>query len=119
MRYLDFFLTDEKMERIFLESTIYARLRGEHKFTMTLDELKAFIAILLVSGYTELPRQEMYWRRIEDGHNLLASSMISKNKILSENNNLDMAHRFAKVHPLFFNQPTMFIKLPAYSVYQC
>ena len=48
------------MERICLESTHYPRVKGEHDFNMTLDKLKAFVAILLVSGYTELPRQEMY-----------------------------------------------------------
>ena len=76
---------------------------------MTLDKLKAFIAILLVSGYTELPRQEMYWEAREDGHNLLVSSMMSKNEseeckkylYLSDNNNVDMTGRFAKVRALF------------------
>ena len=75
---------------------------------MALDKLKTFIAILLVSGYTKLPRQEMYWERRGDGHNLLVSSMMSKNELeeckkyldLSDNNNLDMADRFAKVRPL-------------------
>ena len=48
---------------------------------MTLDKLKAFIAILLVSGYAELPRQEMYWERREDRHSLLVSSMMSKHEL--------------------------------------
>ena len=106
---LELFLTDEEMERICLESTIYARLKGEHNFTMTLDKLKVFIAILLLSGYTDLPRQEMYWERREDVHNLLVSSLMSKNEFeeckkclqLRDNNNLDMADRFAEVRPLF------------------
>ena len=105
----ELFLTNEEMERICLESTRYARFKGDHSFTMTLDKLKAFIAILLVSGYTEVPRQEMYWERREDGNNLLISAMMSKNEFeeckkylhLSDNNNLDMADRFAKVCPLF------------------
>ena len=50
------FLTDEEMERICLKSTNYARLKGEHNFTIALDKLKAF-ATLLVSGYTQLARQ--------------------------------------------------------------
>ena len=49
-------MTNEEMERICLESTNYARLKGEHNFTMTLDKLKANIAILLLSGYTEVLR---------------------------------------------------------------
>ena len=48
------------MERISLESISYACLKGEQNFTMTLDKLKEFIAILFVSGYTELPKQEMF-----------------------------------------------------------
>ena len=76
----ELFLTYEEMERTCLESTNYARLKGEYNFTMTLDKSKAFTAILLVSGYTELPRQEKYWERSEDGHNFLVSSMMSKNE---------------------------------------
>ena len=76
----ELFLTDNKMERICLESTHYPRVKGEHDFNMTPDKLKAFIAILLVSGYTELPRQGMYWERREDRHNLLVASMMSKNE---------------------------------------
>ena len=97
------------MERICLKSTNFIRLKGEHNFTMTQYKFKEFIAILLVSGYTELPRQEIYWERREEGHNFLVSSMMSKNKFeeckkylhLSDNNNLDLTDRFAKVRRLF------------------
>ena len=30
-------------------------------FIMTVEKLKAFLMVLLVSGYARLPRQEMYW----------------------------------------------------------
>ena len=39
------------MESICVESTNYARLKGNHMFTMTVEKLKAFLTILLVSGY--------------------------------------------------------------------
>ena len=77
----ELFLTDGEMERICLESTNYACLNVEHNFAMTLDKLKAFIAILLVNRYNELPRQKMYWEHKESEHNLLFSSMMSKNEI--------------------------------------
>ena len=51
------------MERICVESTNYARLEDNHMFTITVEKLKAFVAILLVCGYAGLPRQEMYWER--------------------------------------------------------
>ena len=39
------------MESICVESTNYARLKGNHMFTMTVEKLKAFLTILLVSRY--------------------------------------------------------------------
>ena len=91
------------------ESTNYACLKGEHNFIiMTMDQLKGFIAILFVSECTELPVKEMYSEWRENWHNLLVSSMMGKNEFekckkylkMSDNNNLNMADRFAKVHPL-------------------
>ena len=75
---------------------------------MTLDKLKAFIDILLVSRYTKLPRQEMCWDRKYDGYNLLVLSMMNKSDFnecqkhlhLNDNNSLDMTDRLAKGRPL-------------------
>ena len=97
------------MERICRESTNYARQKGNHLFTMTLEKLKSFLATLLLSGYSVLPRQEMYWERREDSHNNLVASLLSKNEFedckmylhLCDNNNIDPADKFAKVRPLF------------------
>ena len=49
-----------------------------HLFTMTVEKLKAFLAILLVNGSAGLPRQEMYWERQQDCHNLVVSAMMQK-----------------------------------------
>ena len=49
----------------------YIVMKGDHTFTMTINKLKAFLTILLVSGYAELARQDMYWERTEDAHRLL------------------------------------------------
>ena len=103
-----FFLTGEEIEIISLKSTCYARLKGEHNVTITLDKLKALIAILLVSGYTEPPRQEMCWERREDGYMLLLSSMMSKNEfeecqrylLLIDDNKLDIDDWFVEGRPL-------------------
>ena len=99
----EMFLADEKMERICLESTD-AYLKGEPNFAVTLT----FIAILLASRYTDLPRLKMFWKWREGGHNVLVLFMMSKNDFkkckkslhLSHNNNFDMTDRFAKVRSL-------------------
>ena len=56
-------LTNTEMERICVKSTNYTHLKGNHMFTMTVDKLKAFLTILLVSGYARLTRKEMCWER--------------------------------------------------------
>ena len=48
-------LTNTEIEKISVESTNYIRLKGNHMFTMTVKKLKAFLAILLVSGHAGLP----------------------------------------------------------------
>ena len=66
--------------------------------------MKSFIAILLRSGYNERPRQEMYWERKEDCHNVLAWTLMTKNKFkeckkylhIPDNDNLDPEDRFLK-----------------------
>ena len=45
---LEVFLTNSEIERKGVESTNYARLKISHMFTMTLEKLKAFLAIVLV-----------------------------------------------------------------------
>ena len=43
-------------------------------FSMTVEKHKAFLAILLVCEYAGLPRQETYWERRADCHNLEVSA---------------------------------------------
>ena len=60
--------TDDIMKFICKESIRYAILKGNHSFTIDTNTLKAFMAILLVSGYLDLPRRPMYWEHNEDTH---------------------------------------------------
>ena len=97
------------MDRICVDSTNYARLKGNHMFTMTVEKLKVFLAIFLVSGNAGLPRQEMYWERRKDCHNLVVSAMITKTEFLecnrylhlADNNAVNSSDKFAKARPLF------------------
>ena len=105
----ELFLANTEMKRICAESTNYPRLKGNHMFTMTVKKLKAFRTILLVSGYARLPRQEMYWEKREDSHNLVVSVMMTKTEFLdykrylhlADNNTLSSSDKFQKVRPLF------------------
>ena len=105
----ELFLTNTEIGRIYVESTNYVCLKGNHMFTMTIEKLTVFLAILLVSGYAGLPRQEMYLERWEGCHNLVVSAMITKTESLvckwyihlTDNNALNSPDKFMKVQPLF------------------
>ena len=72
---------------------------------MTMKKLKLLIAILVLSGYNQLPRQEMYWQRREDSQNRMITTLMTKNKFeegkkflyLADNESLNKTDRFAKV----------------------
>ena len=56
----DKIFTDDIMKFICEESMRYPISKGNHSFTIDTNTLKAFIAIVLVSGYVDLPKQSMY-----------------------------------------------------------
>ena len=102
------FFTDDIIKFICEESVRYAISKGNHSFTIDTNMLKALIAILLFSGYVDLPRRPMYWEHNEDTHNTIVSSLLSRNRfdkimqnlLLADNSNLDTEDKFAKVRPL-------------------
>ena len=88
--------------------------------------MKAFIAILLVSVYVNLPKRSMYWEHNEDTRNTTVSSLLSRNQFdeimqnlhLIDNSNLDKEDKFAKVRPFIdkLNEQCLANYLPEQSV---
>ena len=74
------FFTDDITKFIYAESVRYAICKGDHSFTIDTNMSKAFIAILLVIGYVDLPRRPMYWEHDEDTHNTTVSSLLYRNR---------------------------------------
>ena len=96
------------MVRICVKSTNYASLNGNHMFTMTVEELKAFLTIFLLSGCDALSRQDMYRERRESCHNPVVSAMMTRTEFLEckrflhlvDKSALNSSDKFAKVRPL-------------------
>ena len=44
-------------------------LKAKKAYKLELLDLKAFIAVLLISGYVDLPRRPMFWECSADVHN--------------------------------------------------
>ena len=110
------FLPNAGLTEICSQSNKYVESKGNHSFNLTLEKLKSFITILLLSGYNELPRQEMCWERKQDCHNVLASTLMTKNTFkeckkylhIADNDNLDPEDRFAKVHPFLMKLQSIY-----------
>ena len=49
------FLTDDRLQFICDESARYAQSKGSYSYKLEMLDLKAFIAVLLISGYVHLP----------------------------------------------------------------
>ena len=71
------YFNDELLQLICTQSVIYARWKGNDKFSVSIDELKVFLAIIMLSGYVSLPRRAMFWGKESDVHNELVSNAMS------------------------------------------
>ncbi len=105
---LELFLDVLAIDHLVKQTVNYAVQNGKHSFTLTSDEMKTFIGILLVSGYCCVPRRRLYWQRQPDVYNeLIANSMrrdrfdeIMKYFHAADNTNLPKNDKYGKVSPL-------------------
>ena len=58
----------------------YANNKGDQSFTVEEVEMRAFLAILFISGYNDLPRRRMYWEKQDDVNNLAVSNTMRRTK---------------------------------------
>lgn len=104
----EMFLDDDLIQDIVDFSQKYARSKGDHSFFTRPEEIRTFLAVLLVSGYSPLPRRKMYWSQDEDVRNIAVTSAIGRDRFdelmkylhLCDNATIDKEDKMAKVRPL-------------------
>ena len=102
-------MTDKLIDHICKETNAYASQKGNHTFKIEPNELKSFLAVLLLSGYIPYPRCSMYWEMSSDSRNTTVASLFTRNRLLdvlhylhlADNNNLNPSDKFSKVNSLF------------------
>ncbi|XP_018578332.1 piggyBac transposable element-derived protein 3-like, partial [Anoplophora glabripennis] len=102
------FFDEDLLDLIVLETNRYTA-RKNNVQNISTSEIKAFIGVLVLSGYVCVPRRRIYWEREKDGHNPLVSEAITRDKFeyiltnihVKDNETLDKSDRFSKVRPLF------------------
>jgi len=65
----ELFLDDDVLTVIVQHCITYAKAAGNHSFELNNNELRLFLALLLLSGYAILPRRRTYWERLPDVQN--------------------------------------------------
>ena len=104
----ELFLDGTVIEHLTKETVRYAVHRGNHSFETSSADMKAFLGILIVSGYSCVPRRRMFWENQSDSRNELIANSMRRDKFeeilryihAADNNNLDSSDKFAKVRPL-------------------
>ena len=58
----------------------HAQNKENYSYKLELHDLNTFIAIVLISGYVNLPRRPMFWECSADIHSDITFSVMSKNR---------------------------------------
>ena len=99
---------------------LYAVQRyNDYDFKISITELKAWFAILFMSGYVSVPRWRMYWEVDTESTNHLVSNAMSRNRFekikkyahFADNTKLNKAYKFAKLRPFFDKLNTAYLSL--------
>ena len=73
----ELFFDDDVVEMIVKFSNMYAQSKGNHSFSTTMQEVRTFLAILMVSGYNRVPWRRLYWSHDDDVRNVAFSSVMT------------------------------------------
>ena len=104
----DLYFDDTVIDFMVEMTNLYAQHdKSKHDFLTSPDEMRLFIAMLLLSGYNVLPRRKLYRENSTDVHCEAMSSTMSRNRFeqlmfvfhLSDNMKLDKSDKMAKIRP--------------------
>lgn len=112
----ELFLSDDVVDQIVAETIRYARQKNNHNFHLTSDELRAFFAFLIFTGYHKLPSERHYWSVDQDlGIQYIKDAMprdryleIKRYLHFNDNNRLPSADKIFKLRPFIENINTNF-----------
>lgn len=109
LTFFELFFNHDVIMHIVKQSVIYAAQQGNMSFTLSDSDIYCFLGILILSGYSPVPRRRMYWENNEDTRNILVTKCMSRNRFeeilryfhVADNTNLAPNDKMAKVRPLF------------------
>jgi hypothetical protein len=111
------FFDDDIIEFVCDSTMKYAGQKGNHTFSVDRNEMRSFLAILMISGYSTVPRRRMYWQKDDDVHNSAVKSLMARNRFeeiiqflhVADNTSLAAGDKMAKVRPLLRSMNERFL----------
>ena len=101
----ELFFTSDLLEHVQEQIGLYCAFKGKPDPHVTVQELKVFLGVLILSGYACFPRRRMYWEETPDVGNKLVSNAMRLNRFekimevlhFQDNTKLDPDDRFCKL----------------------
>lgn len=105
--FFEMFLDEEIILYLVEETNRYALFKNQPDPAVSPAEMKCFIAILILSGYNDLPSKRMYWEQSLDTRNELVYNSMRRNRFeqilrflhLTSNDNMDPGDKLWKIRP--------------------
>lgn len=105
----ELFFDDEMVDFIVTMTNLYAAQRGKPTFSVSANEIRGVLTILLISGYVSLPSRRSFWENADDLHNSAVASVMSVNRFeeilrflhFADNKNLPAGDKMAKIRRLY------------------
>ena len=90
------------------QTLLYATFKGEDSFTVSEEEMKVFIAILIVSGIVPVSSRRLFWKNSKITRNDAVYNAMRRNRFekliqflhFADNTCLDPTYDYAKLRPL-------------------
>ncbi|GBP30631.1 PiggyBac transposable element-derived protein 3 [Eumeta japonica] len=109
LEFFEMFFDDQVLELLRSSTEKNAIAKGHVNFRLTIEEVKNFIGVLLLSGYNSVSRYRMYWDQSIDTHHSGVASCMTRNRFeellrffhACDNSSLPPDNKFGKVRPLW------------------
>lgn len=104
----ELFFTKEFIQELIKETRSYSLLKNLPDSKVSIEEMKVFIGILIVSGYNVLPTKRSYWENSKDMKNVLVAESMRRDRFLqicrclhfASNENIDYNDKMYKLRPI-------------------
>ena len=103
--------SDDSVLHVTNQTNLYAVQHGKDNLNIFEDEIRNFVAVLLLSGYCKVPYRNLYYADAPDTHNEAVSCAMSRNRFREIISNLHLADNTQATEDRYYKVQVLFEKL--------